>query len=403
MVLALLLSLAGPAVAMKADDPPPPVRVELNHEQFNRGDRARVYVETVQDGHLVVLHADPDGRVRVLFPLDPSDDDFVRGGRRFELRGRSDRDAFLVDNGDGAGTVVAVFSSDPLSYDAFVRNDHWDYRAFGGGTTDLREDPLAGLLDIARRMAGETRFEYDAATYVIGDEIASNYGSGSYGSTYYGYGHPYRFGVGLSFGYPGYYGWGYDPFCYDPFWGWSCGSRYGFGYSSYYYGRPYYYRPYAYSRFGSRYGSRFGSRFGGFGRNVTGGSRFVIRDRVSVRGIEPRRRVGVANPGAAPRGSRVVQPRSVQPRGRGPAVATEGRRDPRESVRAPRGGSSRGSSVAPRSGSSRGPAVAPRGGSSRGPSVSRPSNGSRGRSQPSGGGGTRSGGSRSSGGGGRRH
>ena len=390
MILPLLLSLAGPAVALKADDPP--VRVELNHEQFTRGDRARVYVETVQDGHLVVLHADPDGRVRVLFPLDPSDDDFVRGGRRFELRGRSDRDAFLVDDGDGSGTVVAVFSPDPLKYDAFVRNDHWDYRALGGGTTELRDDPLAGLLDIARRMAGEAHFEYDAVTYVVGGEIASNYGSGYYGAGYYGsgsygYGHRSRFGVGLSFGYPG-YPWGYDPFCYDPFWGWSCGSRFGgFGYSSYYFGRPSYYRPYGYRPFAN-------SRFGGFGRSFTGGSRFVIpRDRVRVTGIQPRSRVGVSNPGSGSRGSRdrVVAPRGVQPRGRGPAVATERRQGARESFRAPRAGSSRGRSMSPR------------GGSSRGPSVSRPSNGSRGRSQPSGGGGTRSGGSRSGGGGGRRH
>ncbi len=376
MILPLLLSLVGPLQAE------PPVRVDLNHEQFTRGDRARVHVETAQDGHLVVLHADPEGRVRVLFPLDPSDDDFVRGGRRFELRGRSDRDAFLVDDGDGAGTVVAVFSPDPLGYDAFVRNDHWDYRAFGGGTTELRDDPLAGLLDIARRMAGETHFEYDAVTYVVGGEIASQYGSGYYGSGSYGYGHPYRFGVGLSFGYPGDYGWGYDPFCYDAFWGWSCGSRFGaFGYSSYSFGRPYYYRPYIYRPY-------VYSRFGGFGRNFAGGSRFVTpRDRVRVTGIGPRRRVGAVNPAATPRG-RVVTPRGVQPRGRGPAMA-------------PRGGSSRGPSMSPRGGSSRGPSMSPRGGSNRGPSVSRPSNGSRGRSQPSGG--TRGGGSRSSGGGGRRH
>ncbi len=357
MILPLLLSLAGPA--LQADNLPP-VRIELNHEQFTRGDRARVYVETAQDGHLVVLHADPDGRVRVLFPLDPSDDDFVRGGKRLEIRGRSDRDAFFVDAGDGSGTVVAVLSPDPLTYDAFVRNDHWDYRALGGGggATDLRNDPLAGLLDIARRMAGETHFEYDAATYVVRRQIASRYGYGSgyYGSGYYGYGYPYRFGFGLSFGYP----WGYDPFCFDPFWGWRCGSRFGgFGYSAFYFGRPYVYRPYGYSGFPV------------YGRGFGGGSRFVMpRDRVLVTGIEPRRRFGAVTPRSSARGSR------VEPRSRGPAMA-------------------------PRGGSSRGPSMSPRGGSSRGPSVSRPSNGSRGRPQPSGG--TRGGGSRGSGGGGRRH
>jgi hypothetical protein len=348
MIIALLLSLVGPTVALKADDPPPPVRVDINHEQFTRGDRARVYVETAQDGHLIVLHADPDGRVRVLFPVDPSDDDFWRGGKRGEIRGRANRDAFFVDADDGAGTVVAVLSPDALNYDAFVRNDHWDYRALGA--TDLRNDPLAGLLEIARRMAGETRFEYDVATYVAGSQIASHYG---YGSGYYGYGYPYRFRLGLSFGSP--YGSGYDPFCYDPFWGWSC-SRFGgfggfggFGYSGYYFGRPYGYRPYGYSRFPGAWPRGFG------------GSRFVMpRDRVQVVGIQPRRRVGEANPAPTVRGS--------QARSRGPAVS-------------PRGGGG--------------------GGSSRGGSVSRPSNGAGGRSQPSGG--TRGGGSRSGGGGGRRH
>jgi uncharacterized protein DUF4384 len=352
MMLSLLLLLAGPA--QKADDPP--VRIDLNHEQFTRGDRARVYVETAQDGHLVVLHGDPDGRVRVLFPLDPSDDDFVRGGKRVEIRGRSDREAFFVDAADGTGTVVAVLSPDPLSYDAFVRNDHWDYRTLGAGTTEQRDDPLASLLDIARRMVGEAHFEYDAATYVVGRQIASRYGYGSdnYGAGYYGYGYPYRFGVGLSFGYP--YGYGYDPFCYDPFWGFSAAcSPYGYGYSAFSFNRPYGYRSYGFARFRS-------SR-----RGFVGGSRFVIpRDRVLVTGVEPRRRVGSTSFGAAPRGSRQT---AIAPRGRTPSMS-------------PRGGGSRGG----------------------GPTMSRPSGGARGRAGPSSGG-TRGGGGGggSRGGGGRRH
>jgi len=362
MLLPLLLSLAGPAALQKADDPP--VRIEINHEQFTRGDRARVYVEAAEDGHLVVLHADPEGRIRVLFPLDPSDDDFVRGGRKLEIRGRSDRDAFFVDANDGSGTVVAVLSPDPLTFDGFVRNDHWDYRSLGPTSEDQRSDPLASLLDLARRMAGDSHFEYDAATYVVGDRIASRYGYGSdyfgydsYGFGAYAFGHPYRYGFGVGFGYP----WGYDPFCYDAFWGWNCGARFGgFSYySPYYYGRPYTYRRYpgAWSR--------------GFGQGSTLGSGFVIpRDRVRYAGIQPRARVGGF--GAMPRGSRdrVVAPRGVQPRGRGPEIA-------------------------------------PRGGSSRGPTMSRPSGGSRGRAGPSsaprgGGGGSRGGGGARSGGGGSR-
>src|SRR5258705_1313657 len=156
MILTLLLSLAGQAVALKADDPP--VRIDLNHEQFTRGDRARVYVQTVEDGHLVVLHADPDGRVRVLFPLDPSDDDFVRGGRRVEVRGRSNRDAFFVDANDGSGTVVAGLSPHPLHLHAFVRNDHLGLPPLA--RTHRRDEAGAGFADLARRLARATRRGY---------------------------------------------------------------------------------------------------------------------------------------------------------------------------------------------------------------------------------------------------
>src|SRR5260370_27710820 len=111
MVLALLLALT---------QTPSPITVQINHDRFAPGDRARVYVETAQDGYLVVVHADPYGRVRVLFPRDPTDDDFIRGGQRQELRGRAGRDAFVVDDGGGTGTVLAAVMADPVTYHPFL-------------------------------------------------------------------------------------------------------------------------------------------------------------------------------------------------------------------------------------------------------------------------------------------
>ncbi|HXJ29232.1 MAG TPA: DUF4384 domain-containing protein, partial [Gemmatimonadales bacterium] len=94
-------SAVSPAVALRttaqADDPP--VRISLNSGgYYYQGDRAKVRVRVADDGYLLVLRADADGRVRVLFPLDPGDDDFVRGGHEFELRGRGDRESFFVDD-----------------------------------------------------------------------------------------------------------------------------------------------------------------------------------------------------------------------------------------------------------------------------------------------------------------
>jgi hypothetical protein len=334
MMLALLLSLATTQAGSS-----PPIAVKLNHEQFSRGDHARVYVQTAQDGYLVVLHADADGRVRVLFPLDPTDDAFVRGGKRQKLRGRSGRDAFTVDGDEGAGTVLAAVSSDAFSYDGFVLNGHWDYRALGKGS--VTDDPLAGLLDIVRRMSGEKRFEYDATTYIVGGRIAGyGYGHGD------GYGYP-RFRLRLGYGYDPFY----DPFCYDPFWGWrsSCyGYGYGFGYGfgySFYPRRPYrFHRPFVVGGFGTR-----------------GRERFVIPDRGTrdrFTPIQPRPRGGLVDrPSVAPRNREtgITRAKPNVSRGR-PNVTRERSSAPRS-----RPSVSRGSS-----GGSR-PAARPSGGGRRGP------------------------------------
>ena len=104
LALAVSLALAAPSAAAASDDPP--IHVWLNQDNyFVRGDRAKVYVRAAADGYLVVLRADADGRLRVLFPIDPSDDTFIRAHKKFEVRSRGDREAFAVDEREGSGVV----------------------------------------------------------------------------------------------------------------------------------------------------------------------------------------------------------------------------------------------------------------------------------------------------------
>src|SRR5438445_10282882 len=93
IALVVALSLTTPA-PVRADDPPVQVWIDPSGSLV-QGDRVRVHVRTAQDAYVVVLRVDGEGRVRALFPLDPGEDDFVRGGRNVEVRGRSDREAFL--------------------------------------------------------------------------------------------------------------------------------------------------------------------------------------------------------------------------------------------------------------------------------------------------------------------
>jgi hypothetical protein len=231
LVASLIAAAPGSSPAVVADDPP--IRIWLNNDRrFEPGDRARVEVLVDRDGYLVVLHADPDGRVRVLFPVDPGDDNFVRGGKHYELKGRGGRESFTVDAGSGQGAVYAAVSRDPMHFEQFVASDHWDYRVFN----DTRVDGAVetDLTEMVRRMAGNS-FDYDLLSYEVVGRYAS---SGAVGYNDYGY----------SSGYSG----------YNPYWGgcYNCGYyggqsglsiQVGFGFP--FFGRPYLYDPFFYDPF----------------------------------------------------------------------------------------------------------------------------------------------------------
>jgi len=194
LALTLLLPGLAPATPDAAADPP--IRVKLSEDSYVRGDRARVRVKAAQDGYLVVLRADADGRVRVLYPLDPSDPGEIRGGREFEVRGRSDREAFLVSEREGAGTVIAAVSSEPFQFDAFTRGGHWDYRALAADSSG--DDPEATLVDLLDRMSGG-HFDYDVATYTVTARSPGHWSVGWYDPWYPGFYYPWYYGPRFGF------------------------------------------------------------------------------------------------------------------------------------------------------------------------------------------------------------
>jgi hypothetical protein len=248
LILPLLIAAApGQPVAAATDDPP--IQIWINNDRrFFPGDRGKVQVRSEDDGYLIVLHADPDGNLRVLFPLDPNDDNFVRGGKKYEIRGRGDRESFDVDTRTGHGTIYAAVSKSAYRFDDFVLGDHWDYRNLAPNR--LPRDPETELTDLVRRMA-QGSFDYDILGYDVIERVyasSSYYDYPSYGSVYYGDSYCCSgLSLGFSFGRPYYrrpfYGYAYDPF-YDPFF-----------YDPWYY-RPYYYTPayyrpyYGYSPYG---------------------------------------------------------------------------------------------------------------------------------------------------------
>ncbi len=210
MLAALALSLLLPTAHTVAIADPP-IRLKLSHDSYERGDRARVRVKLAQDGHLLVLRRDANGHVRVLYPLDPDDEQRVRGGKEFEVRGRGDREAFAVDEASGTGTVLAVRAEEPFDFTPFLHGSRWDYRALADSLSG--SDVESALLDLVDRMTSG-RYDYDTASYAVEAGYEGRHYAGWYGPLYYG-----------SF-YPCF---ACDPFFFGPRYGFRATFGFGFG------------------------------------------------------------------------------------------------------------------------------------------------------------------------------
>jgi hypothetical protein len=207
MLMPLLMLLGSSPLRAPEPKPAsadPPVHVWLSSDgNYAVGDRAKVYVRAAQDGYLVVLHAAPDGRVRVLFPLDPGDDQHVQGHKKYQIKGRGGHEAFRLDDSTGHGTVLAAFATTPFRLDDFQQNGRWDLEALSNhsGTSD----PEAELMSIVQRMQSpDTHFDYDVATYIGSVPRYAVYPYPYPG--WWGYGP--RLGLGFWYGAPRFYRWG---------------------------------------------------------------------------------------------------------------------------------------------------------------------------------------------------
>ncbi|HKE90500.1 MAG TPA: DUF4384 domain-containing protein [Gemmatimonadales bacterium] len=139
------------------------VRAWLPDTLLPVGAPARVYVELEDSGYLALLHVEPSGRIRVLYPEHPNDPAFVPGGAAFVVGGISDSTTFRVV-APGTGALLAVRSWTPLDFAGLVDGNRWDYaRALLLQPT--AGNPLAALLDIADRITDGEAYTYDLTGY----------------------------------------------------------------------------------------------------------------------------------------------------------------------------------------------------------------------------------------------
>jgi hypothetical protein len=178
LTLLLLTALIGPertgildAAAYRHAQDGPSVELWTNHghgEVLHRGNRVRVFFRTDDDAYVTVFRVDTDGRVRILHPDEPWEDNFARGGRAYEIDRRYDNHAFVVDDYPGEGYLFAIATLDPFDYRQLARGDHWDYRAIAAGGR-VTGDPYEALQVLADLMvpANYETYTYDVYTYYV--------------------------------------------------------------------------------------------------------------------------------------------------------------------------------------------------------------------------------------------
>ena len=169
-LLSLLVgSVGGPAhqPAVVSYRPRVEIWTDRGDDPYASGQGVRVHFRTEQDAYVTILRIDTDGRVRVLFPREPWEDNFARGGRDYEVPGRDSRDAFYIDDSPGVGYIFGVVAGDAFVYDALESHDHWDYRAIADGR--VHGDPYVAVTDLAERIvpAGYGEWDYDLAPYYV--------------------------------------------------------------------------------------------------------------------------------------------------------------------------------------------------------------------------------------------
>jgi hypothetical protein len=120
-------------------------------------DDSTAYVSLTKPGHLVLMHVDAIGRIRVLLPVAPDEATAASGNAPVAVT--------LPSEAQGNPTTfIAIESRWPFDFSALRLGADWDYdgawllQPTGG-------DPLAALLDIADRITDGRPYDYGVAAY----------------------------------------------------------------------------------------------------------------------------------------------------------------------------------------------------------------------------------------------
>jgi len=172
---------AGPAAADELARTPArgePVRIEIWVDRgegatYREGNRVGVRFRTNRDCFVVIYDIDTEGFLTLLYPDDPYDDGFVRGGRVYRLPGSRAGYDLVAEGPPGVEYVAAVAALAPLGgrlpwylaegYETYGYRGYEDLEASVDEVGAVRGDPFVAMSDIAYDIlpAGLLQRQYD--------------------------------------------------------------------------------------------------------------------------------------------------------------------------------------------------------------------------------------------------
>lgn len=138
----------------------PGIRIWTSGDDLvRRGERVRVYYRTERDAYVTIFRVDTDGRVRVIFPRDPGEENYGYGGATYTVSGASSGTAFYVDDYAGVGYIFGVASTAPFDFNPIFNGGRWDLHSIGEDR--IHGDPLTSLEELSQRLLPTSFGDFD--------------------------------------------------------------------------------------------------------------------------------------------------------------------------------------------------------------------------------------------------
>jgi hypothetical protein len=130
----------------------PPVEIDVWTDRGERAvyyadERIRIYFEVSRDAYVVIYDVDTEGKVRLIYPVDPYSDGWVQSGTTYRLPPPGTAWGLTVSGPPGIDYVVAVASTEPFLWDEYIEE------MASGVFETLVTDPQLGIERINQLIA----------------------------------------------------------------------------------------------------------------------------------------------------------------------------------------------------------------------------------------------------------